>query len=638
MKRLTRFLLLFVLAPALSFGQDAATDSLKKVLTTAPADTNRVNLLFTLAKTSMASSPTEALNYSEEMLRLAERLNFPKGIAQGYKWTGIAKFNLGNYFDAIQNYEKAQAAFDSIGDQRGVANMYSNIGNVYYNQGEDSKALEYFLQSLKISESVNDTLRITTALINIGAVFTNKKATYPQALKYLGRALPLSLAIDDLTTYGTACVNIGEIWLESEQFDSAQVYFEKAVNAYDGTEDLPYALNDLGKVYQQRREFDAAYRYQKQAYDIARQLDLRNDMAISLIGIGKTFQLRGETRKALSAFLEAESIAKETNSNYSLKDIYEGLSNVYARLGDFPKAFQYQNLLIGVKDTLYNIDTDKKLQGLTFNFEIEKKQGQIDLLTKDQKLQQAEIRRQRLVKNGFIGGFAIVLLFAGVFFSQRNRISREKKRSDELLLNILPEETAEELKATGTAKARNFESVTVMFTDFKNFTQASERLSPEELVREINDCYSEFDRIVTRYGIEKIKTIGDAYMCAGGLPVSNDTHPVDVVKAGLEFQAFIEQNKQKRISQGLPYFELRLGIHTGPVVAGIVGIKKFAYDIWGDTVNTASRMESSGATGKVNVSGTTYELIKDHFICTPRGKVEAKNKGTIEMYFVEGTK
>ncbi len=239
------------------------------------------------------------------------------------------------------------------------------------------------------------------------------------------------------------------------------------------------------------------------------------------------------------------------------------------------------------------------------------------------------------MRNGFIGGFAVVLLFASVFFTQRNRISKEKKRSEELLLNILPAETAEELKATGTAKTKSFVSVTVMFTDFKNFTQASEKLSPEELVREINYCYSAFDEIITRYGIEKIKTIGDSYMCAGGLPVINFTHPHDVVHAGLEMQAFIEKNKEERIAIGQPYFELRLGIHTGPVVAGIVGIKKFAYDIWGDTVNTASRMESSGHVGKVNISDATHGFIKDKFNCTHRGKIEAKNKGLIEMYFVD---
>jgi class 3 adenylate cyclase len=230
------------------------------------------------------------------------------------------------------------------------------------------------------------------------------------------------------------------------------------------------------------------------------------------------------------------------------------------------------------------------------------------------------------------------LIFGGVVFKQRNKIASAKKRSDELLLNILPEETAEELKATGTAKAKGFEMVTVLFTDFKNFTLASEILSAEELVEEINHCFSEFDRIISKYNIEKIKTIGDAYMCAGGLPVANTTNPVDVILAGLEMVDFIKRNKADRESKGQPFFELRLGIHTGPVVAGIVGIKKFAYDIWGDTVNTASRMESSGEVGRVNISGTTYEIVKDNFNCIHRGKIEAKNKGQIDMYFVESSK
>ena len=214
-------------------------------------------------------------------------------------------------------------------------------------------------------------------------------------------------------------------------------------------------------------------------------------------------------------------------------------------------------------------------------------------------------------------------------------LQAEKKKSDDLLLNILPSETAEELKATGESKAKGFDNVTVMFTDFKNFTQASEKLSAEELVREINYCYSGFDTIISKHGIEKIKTIGDSYMCAGGLPVPNLTHPVDVVKAGLEMQEFISKNIKERSAKGLPFFELRMGIHTGPVVAGIVGIKKFAYDIWGDTVNTASRLESSGEIGKINISGATYESVKDKFDCVHRGKIQAKNKGEIDMYFVE---
>ncbi|MBL0340864.1 MAG: adenylate/guanylate cyclase domain-containing protein [Bacteroidetes bacterium] len=222
-----------------------------------------------------------------------------------------------------------------------------------------------------------------------------------------------------------------------------------------------------------------------------------------------------------------------------------------------------------------------------------------------------------------------------VVYRQRNKINKARKRSDELLLNILPAEVAEELKEKGSADAKQFNEVTVMFTDFKGFTQISEKLTPTELVAEIHTCFKAFDHIIGKYNIEKIKTIGDAYMAAGGLPVANSTNATDVVNAAIEIQQFMQQHLQQRRNENKELFEIRIGVHTGPVVAGIVGVKKFAYDIWGDTVNIASRMESSGEAGKVNISGSTYELVKGKFNCTHRGKIQAKNKGEVDMYFVE---
>ena len=272
------------------------------------------------------------------------------------------------------------------------------------------------------------------------------------------------------------------------------------------------------------------------------------------------------------------------------------------------------------------------------NREQQVRQRNIDIQNLDN---ERNIRKRKTERNTMAG--IVVFLFILSFVIFRNyraqkrfnkKLDEEKKRSETLLLNILPEETAEELKQTGSAKAKYFKNVTVMFSDFINFTQASEKMTADELVKEIHFYFSEFDKIIAKYGIEKIKTIGDSYMCVGGLPVANESHAQDVVAAAIELQEFMEIQKLLRSRSGKPWFEARVGIQSGPVVAGIVGTRKFAYDVWGDTVNTASSMEASGEPGKVNISGYTFLLVKDYFACTYRGKVQTKHKGTVDMYFV----
>lgn len=288
--------------------------------------------------------------------------------------------------------------------------------------------------------------------------------------------------------------------------------------------------------------------------------------------------------------------------------------------------------LLQVKDTLLSM-----AQMAAFAKDAENR-----ALAKENELKDLTLEKQK-EENKLYSIIAVLgLLISGVllfmYFNYRKhakRLAKEKERSDNLLLNILPVEVATELKNTGKAKARKFEQVTVMFTDFRNFSVISQDMTPEELVAEIDTCFSEFDAIVTRYGLEKIKTIGDAYMCAGGMPIESTDHALKVVDAALDIRDFVKRHSRKREEKGLQSFEIRIGVHTGPLVAGIVGRTKFAYDIWGDTVNIASRMESSGEPGKVNVSAFTAELIKGHFNLESRGKIPVKKLGEMEQYFAE---
>ncbi|MBS0000478.1 MAG: tetratricopeptide repeat protein [Cyclobacteriaceae bacterium] len=642
MKKITVFLF-FIFTIFYCSGQDLRIDSLRAVILNSADDTIKVNALNQLSILFWESQPDLTIQHGRQARTLSDEINYRKGMAYALKNMGMGYYTKGNYVEVLESWKQSLAAFDSIGDMNGVSNILNNLGTIYTNQGDDAQAIGFYLRALQVAEEVGEKLRIASALLNIGNVYLNKTETHDKSLNYLLRGLKIMEDLDEQDAIGTASVNIGEIYFLRDDYDSALFYFEKSLSAsqFDGSSNMPSALNNLGMVYSAREEYGKSERYHKEALEISRRFNDKLQEAQSLTGLGNAYKKQQKYREAVSIYREAESIAKEVGASKELKEVYEGISEAYAELRDYPSAFRYQTLLTEINLELYNAENDKKIERLQFSYEIEKKQDEIDLLAKTAEIEQLKTKRQRAISMGLgIIGFLILILAGGLFnrykFIHRTNkiIEAEKDRSENLLLNILPSETAEELKQFGEAKARRYEMVSILFTDFKGFTAISANLSPEELVKEIHHCYKAFDDIMTRHGIEKIKTIGDAYMAAGGLPVPNETHARDMVRAAIEIREFMAHLKADRISRDEPFFEIRIGIHSGPVVAGIVGTKKFAYDIWGDTVNLASRMESNSEPGKINISETTYQLVKDQFLVTPRGNINVKGGGDKGMYFV----
>lgn len=422
------------------------------------------------------------------------------------------------------------------------------------------------------------------------------------------------------------------------QLDSAMYYYELAMDAAENGQDtiwIAIIQGNMADIFHKKHEYDTAMQLIEQSVEtiLARKGALRN-ATYGLAILGDLYLMKGDKKKALELEEQAYQILLQKNkwnSHDVVMRVYPYIAKAYAANGQMDLAYALLDSARIARDSVAEDRNLLHLAGAQHKAEMQRHFLEIEK-------KESRLKVQTTVRNALIAGFGIVALLSVVLVRQKRRISKEKKRSDNLLLNILPQETADELKSKGSAEARSYDLVTVMFTDFKDFTSTSERMDAKQLVQEIHSYYMEFDRIIDSHNIEKIKTIGDSYMCAGGLPVENKTNAEDVVNAALEIQQFMQRDKEERERRGQHTFQIRIGINSGPVVAGIVGIRKFAYDIWGDTVNIAFRMQSSGEEGKINISGSTYELIKDRFHCTYRGKVAAKNKGEIDMYFVSGPK
>ena len=411
--------------------------------------------------------------------------------------------------------------------------------------------------------------------------------------------------------------------------DSTVYYLNQSYDLALKENDLKHqqgALNDLGYAYAVREMFDEAKSFFRKALKVAQEREAYIQISSiynNLAGVSTNSQQTADYLDsaiyfaALKGNLDAMQASRQNAALFHYNN------------GSFKRGYDelWQSMLL--KDSLYNDQKIRAFAEMEQKFQSKLKEQRIHYLNTQNKNK----TRQR---NGLIGGVLLLGVFAVFLFFQRNRIARERKRSDSLLRNILPTEVAEELKSSGRSEAKLYDNVTILFTDFINFTGISAEMSPKELVNEIHQNFTAFDEIISGWGVEKIKTIGDAYMAAGGLPIPMEGSVKNTVLVALEMQAFIDNRKTEMDIAGKPAFEMRVGIHTGPVVAGIVGVKKFQYDIWGDTVNTASRMESAGEVGKVNISQATYELLKSDpdFAFESRGKIAAKGKGEMEMWFV----
>jgi class 3 adenylate cyclase/ActR/RegA family two-component response regulator len=222
--------------------------------------------------------------------------------------------------------------------------------------------------------------------------------------------------------------------------------------------------------------------------------------------------------------------------------------------------------------------------------------------------------------------------------TQNEALAEEKAKVEKLLQNILPERIARELLSSGTAKARYYPCVSVLYADVEDFSTKSALFSPIDLVEKLDEYFSMFDGIIGRQGLEKIKTIGDCYMCAGGIPEADTLSPPRVVMAGLQIQHAVALEVKEAIAENRPFFTLRVGIHTGEVVAGVLGRRKFSYDIWGNAANKAHWMVQSGKENMVNISAETYEYVSAFFECSFRGKVQNKHRQLEEMYLVHRLK
>ncbi len=577
----------------------------------------------------------------------------------------LAFYGLGRCYELQNNYALAikywKISIDLHPDIEQEATIWGNMGSMYAKLADNTKALQSYTTSLSLVErnmrtknvpEIRDSFQVSGLLLTISDIYISMNE-YEKALENADNALVFGSGNSYLKTL--AYMSMGKSYEFLLNYGKAKRYYEQALELSQTTNGINEVtiLRYLAEIYLLEHNNDLAMQYAERSLAIAERMNNEYELPITYVTLAKIHTTLRAYDKAVLFLKKAIDIAQKTHALDNEEEAWEQLHTTYEAMKKPAEALAAYKQFISLRDSLFNIDNARELTRI----DLESRYSQLMIIDSIDNLKKTTelnlmVQKQRILSiSGYIGIGLVLLLSFFIYrnYSQQKKanfvittanedlqeankvISEEKEISEQLLLNILPEEVATELKRDGNVRAKQFDEVSVLFTDFIDFTKAGELFSPQELVAELHSCFKAFDVITSKYQIEKIKTVGDAYMAVSGLPQANPNHAVEMVSAALDMQAFMAA---RRKAMGEKTFEVRIGINSGSVVAGIVGVKKFAYDIWGDTVNIAARMEQNSEAGKINISEATYELVKDSFSCEYRGEIDAKGKGMLNMYYV----
>lgn len=613
-------------------------DSLMKELPNANEDTNKVNLLCTLSTYYYAFEPDSGIKYGYQSVELSKKLDWKKGLAKSYNGLGINYSMKSNNLKASELFNKALEIYKSLDDKDGISQQLGNLGIVSMNLSNFTDALDYYQQSLKIDDSDSNKAR---QYGNIGVVYNHLK-DYNKALKYNVRSLKIREKLGDKERISRQLSNIALNYTFLKDYDKALENYEKALKLdieNGNRRSIAIRLGNIGVLHWEKQDYEKAYEYYNKALEINKEIGNKSSIAVNLTNLGAIhYFLTQDTvrnklknvgtslnldksyniNKAIQYSNESESIVKEIGNKRQLIEIYETLKEAYKSIGRFENAYYYQTEWAMLKDSIFSVEKTTEIANLEAKKENEIKEKELKL--KDLELDRKAKEQMAL----FIGMGAILILLVVIFLQRR--------KSEKLLLNIMPEKIAKRLKKNEKNIADRFEEVSIIFVDIVGFTTYSRGTEPEEIVSALNDIFTRFDMLSIKHGLEKIKTIGDCYMAVAGLPEPNKKHAEATARFALEakdlMHNYVTPDGHKLL--------FRIGIDTGPVVAGVIGQSKFSYDLWGDAVNMASRMESTGLPNEIQVTENFINEIKDTKLeYRLRGEIEVKGKGTLSTYLLK---